>query len=225
MKSGNGTGGFGQPDKGGKKAEMVSKGRLTSANNMITKLQERGKALKAGAKKHEKQLIRTAHHAGQHATTISTAASLSYMEGYYGRDKMNPGGVNVRRWVGGATLIGGLVAEGMGYDTAGGYAQAVGAGAVLSDVCSSAQSAGIQRRSENQAKAQGASATPPGDPKSELLNKLETTPPADPPGKTEGVRRAPPQQQRRAKHRVEPDRRAPTVPPHLAHLLRESRAA
>ena len=206
MKDGNRTGGFGQPDKGEKKAEMVSKGRLTSANNTITKLQERAVSLKLKGKKYEKQLVRTAHSAGQHATTLTVASTLSYTEG--------------------ATLVGGLIAEGMGHETAGGYAQAFGAGAVLSDVCSSARDAGVRMRAENQAKAQKAEAQPAAEaPKADpLLEKMQATP-AETPAAAAGVRRGPPQQQRRAKHRVEPDRRAPTVPPHLAHLLRESRAA
>lgn len=207
----------GQDKNAGKQKEMVPKSSLTSANNKLEKLKSVGKNMKAKYRQHEKQLVKTAHHGGQHALTIATAGSLSYAEGLYGDEYMNPGGVNARRWVGGALLVGGLVAEGMGHDTAGGYVQAVGAGAVLSDVCSSAYKSGIKAKYDRKAKEQ-----PAAPPAENLADKAQVTPGKE--GGAAGVRRGPPEA-RRPKHRVEPDRRQATVPPHLRHLLRESHAA
>lgn len=200
--------------QGGKSPEKPSSGAkaaVSRANKRAEEAMDRlGRALKkrAGDKKVMKKV---AHHAGQVATTVSVASTLSYASGRYG-NKMQVGGYDPRLPLGIVVTAGGLIAEAAtGGHTAAEYATAVGLGTLTSYSCERSYKAGVAAANKS-ATAQPQPQPQPGAAAPDaLLQELKATPEA----KTAGAQRG-----GRPKRRIEPHPNRPDVPPHLAHLLR-----
>lgn len=201
--------------QGGKPPEKPSSGAkaaVSRANKRAEEAMERlGRAVKKRASD-KKVMKKVAHHAGQVATTVSVASTLSYASGRYG-DKMQVGGYNPRLPLGIVVTAGGLIAEAAtGGHTAAEYATAVGLGTLTSYSCERSYKAGVAAATKAAtAQPQPGAAAQPGAAPDALLQELKATPEA----KTAGAQRG-----GRPKRRIEPHPNRPDVPPHLAHLLR-----
>lgn len=196
----------GKPDK----PSSGAKAAVSRANKRAEEAMDRlGRAMKkrAGDKKAMKKV---AHHAGQVATTVSVASTLSYASGRYG-DKMQVAGYDPRLSLGIVVTAGGLIAEAATGGHAGAeYVTAVGLGSLTSYSCEKSYKAGVA--AANKAAAQPQPQPQPGAAAPEaLLQELKATPEANTAGAQRGGR---------PKRRIEPHPNRPDVPPHLEHLLR-----